>query len=111
MKFYIEYSCPYESEQMIVECDSEVTAEEYAAMCAREIYELYAGLHGVTDLKDVAWEEFCKELEELTDEEQKIVEERYEEIVSDDTSFYVEEFDEINECHLTAMEDGVYEIQ
>lgn len=110
MKFYIEYSCPHESEQMIVECDSEVTAEEYATMCAREIYESYADAHWAINLKDIAWKEFCKELEELTDKEQEIVEERYEEIISEDASSFVEEFDETNECHLEAMEEGVYEI-
>lgn len=106
MKFYLEYSCPCESVQMIVECDDEATAMEYASVCARESYESYAGLHGVTDLKEVAWEEFCKEIEELTDEEQEIVEERYEEIISDNTSFFVEKFDETNEHHLEAMEEG-----
>lgn len=110
MKFYIEYGCPCESVQMIVECDSEVTAEEYAAMCAREIYESYAGMHGVTDLKDVAWEEFCKGLEELTIKELEAVEEIYEEVISEDTSSFVEKFDETNECHLEAMEEEVYEI-
>lgn len=110
MKFYIEYSCPCESIQMIVECDSEVTAEEYAAMCARETYESYAGLHAVTDLKEIALEKFCKELEDLTIKELEAAEEMYEEVISEDTSFFVEEFDETNEWHLEAMEDGVYEI-
>lgn len=106
MKFYIEYGCTCETVTEVVECKNQEIAEEYAYRSAYESYESFAGLHGLLDLSDVAQEYFDKDLDNLTEEELVEVDELYSEVIENDIFYYAETYNEANDTHLEAMEEG-----
>lgn len=106
MKFYVKYGCTCETVIEVIKCKNKKEAEEYAYTCAQESYESYAGLHGIQDLNDVAQEYFDKDLDNLTEKELVEVDELYSEVIENDIFYYVEIYNEANDTHLEAMEEG-----
>ena len=98
MKFIIEYGCDICTEHLAVEANCLESALTYAEAEAWRLRESYEGLHGVLDFT-----EFCEE--NNYDTEDETAWEEYVDMIRYELHYYAEDFDELNEDHLSILND------